>query len=173
MGYAPAAKWFHWLTVPLLVGALAFGFVIGHVRDADKMRFYQIHESLGALVFLLTLARLAVRLRHPPPPHPAIPPAMARAAGVVHGALYLALLAQPLLGFVGSNAWGFPMAGPTAFLGLLDQPPFMAKDEALGTLLLLLHQWLGWALAALLALHVLAVVHHQAIRKDGTLLRMV
>ncbi len=173
MGYTPAAKWFHWLSVPLLVGALAFGFVIGHVRDADKMRFYQIHESLGALVFLLTLARLGWRLRHPPPPHPAIPAPMALAAGAVHALLYGALLAQPLLGFIGSNAWGFPMAGPTAFLGFINQPPFMAKDEALGTLLLRLHQWLGWAIAALLALHVAAVVVHQAIRKDGTLLRMV
>ncbi len=173
MGYASAAKWFHWLTVPLLVGALAFGFVIEHVREADKMRFYQIHESLGALVFLVTLARLVVRWRNPPPPHPAIPRAMRRAADAVHAMLYAALLAQPLLGFLGSNAWGFPMAGPTAFLGFLDQPPFMAKNEALGTLLLALHQYLGWALAALLALHVAAVIHHQAIRKDGTLLRMV
>ncbi|MFL1464160.1 cytochrome b [Roseococcus sp. DSY-14] len=173
MGYAPAAKWFHWLTVPLLLGALAFGLVIGHVRDADKMRFYQIHESLGALVFLLTLARLAVRLRHPPPPHPAIPAPMRRAADAVHATLYLALLAQPLLGFIGSNAWGFPMAGATAFLGFIHQPPFMAKNEALGTLLLQLHQWLGWTIAALVALHVAAVVFHQAIRKDGTLLRMV
>ena len=30
-----------------MIAALAFGFVIGHVRDADKMAFYQIHESIG------------------------------------------------------------------------------------------------------------------------------
>lgn len=173
MGYTPAAKWFHWVSVPLMVAALALGFVIGHVRDADKMVFYQIHESIGATLFLVTLARLWWRWRHPPPPHPAIPRPMALAAGATHALLYLALLAQPLLGFIGSNAWGFPMAGPTAYLGLFDQPPFMAKNEALGTLLLQLHQWLGWAIAALLLLHVAAVVVHQAIRRDGTLLRMV
>ena len=87
--------------------------------------------------------------------------------------LYAALLAQPVLGFLGSNAFGFPMAGATAFLGLFDQPRFMATDEALGTALIAAHRLLGWATAALLLLHVAAVVFHQAIRKDGTLLRMV
>ncbi len=173
MGYTSAAKWFHWVSVPLMLGALALGFVIGHVRDADKMRFYQIHESIGATLFMVTLARLWWRLGNPPPPHPAIPAPMAAAAGVTHALLYAALLAQPLLGFVGSNAFGFPMAGQTAYLGLFDQPRFMATDEALGALLLQLHQWLGWAIAALLALHIGAVVFHQAFRKDGTLLRMV
>lgn len=173
MGYTSAAKWFHWVSVPLMVAALAFGFVIGHVRDADKMVFYQIHESIGATLFLVTLARLWWRWKHPPPPHPAIPRPMQYAANATHALLYLALLAQPLLGFIGSNAWGFPMAGPTAYLGFINQPPFMAKNEALGTLLLQLHQWLGWAIAALLLVHVAAVIVHQAIRRDGTLLRMV
>ena len=35
------------------------------------------------------------------------------------------------------------------------------------------HNALGWAVVALLALHIGAAVFHQAIRRDGTLLRMV
>ena len=35
------------------------------------------------------------------------------------------------------------------------------------------HNALGWSIVALLALHIGAVVFHQAIRRDGTLLRMV
>lgn len=173
MGYTPAAKWFHWISAPLMLAALGFGFAIEHIREADKLRFYQIHESIGVTLFLVTLARLWWRLRHPPPPHPAIPPPMALAASITHALLYAALLAQPVLGFLGSNAFGFPMAGATAFLGLFDQPRFMATDEALGAALIAAHRLLGWATAALLLLHVAAVVFHQAIRKDGTLLRMV
>lgn len=172
MGYSPAAKWFHWVTVALMAVALPMGFVIEHVREADKMRFYQIHESAGLTILFVAVARLWWRWKHPPPPSDH-PPALRRAAAAVHLALYAALILQPLLGFIGSNAWGFPMAGATAYMGVIHQPAFMAPNPALGTALLALHKYLGWTIAALLLLHVAAVVWHQAVRRDGTLLRMV
>ena len=173
MGYSPIAKWFHWSSVVLLGIALPLGFVIGHVKDSDKMAFYAIHESAGLTLFVVAVARLLYRWRHPPPPAPHLPAPMRLAAETVHLALYAALIVQPVLGFLATNAFGFPMQGATAYLGFIDLPRFMATNEPLATTLLAAHGWLGLGIVALLGAHIGAVIFHQAIRKDGTLLRMV
>jgi cytochrome b561 len=98
---------------------------------------------------------------------------MRKAAAGVHHAFYALLILQPILGFFATNAWGFPLQGATAYLGFINLPKFMATNEALAGVLQTLHAIGGWTLLALLVVHVGAVVLHQAIRKDGTLLRMI
>lgn len=172
--YGTIAKWFHWTTVMLLAVALPLGFVIKHVKDSDKMVFYAIHESAGLTVLFVALLRLLWRRLNPPPPRPAhMPRLMHRAAELVHVAFYVVLIVQPILGFLATNAWGFPLQGQTAYLGLIDFPKFTEANVAVAGGLQLAHTIVGWALVGLLALHVGAVVFHQAIRRDGTLLRMV
>jgi cytochrome b561 len=173
MGYSPVAKWFHWTSVVLLAIALPLGFVIGHVKDGSKMAFYAIHESAGLTLLLVAIARLLYRWRHPPPPAPHLSRLQHLAAETVHRALYAALILQPILGFLATNAFGFPMQGATAYLGFLDLPKFMETNEPLARALLTAHGWLGLAIVALLGAHIGAVIFHQAIRKDDTLLRMV
>jgi len=173
MGYTTTAKWFHWVTAGLMAVTLPTGFVIQHIKDDSKMAFYAIHESAGLLIFVVALARLVWRITHPVPPNPAISGLQRRLAEGVHHALYLALILQPLLGFFATNAYGFPMQGPTAFMGLIDMPKFMEANIPLAEWLLAFHRWLGWSIGVLLAVHIAAAIHHQAIRKDGTLLRMV
>jgi cytochrome b561 len=172
--YNSVSKWFHWITVGLIAVALPMGFVIKYVKDSDKMPFYAIHESAGLTILLVAVARLAWRLAHPPPPLPeSIPLPMRRAALVNHWLLYAALIAQPILGFVATNAWGFPLQGPTAYLGFIDLPKIMEKNVPLAEAVQAVHNVLGFTIAALLVLHIGAAVFHQAIRRDGTLLRMV
>ncbi len=172
--YSALAKWFHWLTVPLLFGALATGPVIRFMKDDAKMPFYALHESLGLLVLGLALARLAWRGISRPPALPAhLPPAMRRAASGAHHALYAALILQPLLGFLTTNAYGFPMQGQTAFLGFIDLPKFMEAAPGLANVLHWGHSLIGWAFPLLLAAHIGGAIYHHAIRRDGTLLRML
>jgi len=173
MAYPATSKWFHWITVVLLAIALPTGFVIQHIAEESKGVFYAVHESAGLTIFLVAVARLWWRLRHPVPLDPGLPPALRVTANGVHHLLYFALIVQPLLGFFMTNAFGFPMQGQTAYLGLIDLPKFMEASEPLGNALLALHRWLGWTILALLVLHIGGVVFHQALRKDGTLLRMV
>lgn len=172
--YGSVAKWFHWVTVGLMAIALPFGFVIKYIRDEPKMAFYAIHESAGVLILLVAIARLLWRLRNPPPPHPAdLPKPMRVAATAVHHSLYGAMILQPILGFLMTNAWGFPMRDATAFLGVINQPAFMAQNVPLAEALQLAHTVVGYGIAILLVAHIAAVVFHQAVRKDGTLIRMV
>ncbi len=173
MAYSPTAKWFHWITVALILIALPTGLVIGHIKDSDKMAFYAIHESAGVTLLIVAALRLWYRIRHPVPVEASLPAPMRLAATAVHHALYGALILQPLLGFFTTNAFGFPMQGETAYLGFINLPKFMPAWEGLANILLLLHQWLGWAIILLVAAHVAAVIFHQAIRRDGTLIRMV
>ncbi|MEI6158194.1 MAG: cytochrome b [Roseococcus sp.] len=173
MAYSPTAKWFHWVTVALILIALPTGFVIGHIKDSSKMGFYAIHESVGLTLLIVAALRLWYRIKNPVPVEASLPAPMRMAATGVHHALYGALILQPLLGFFTTNAFGFPMQGSTAYLGFINLPKFMPAMEGLANVLLWLHQTLGWAIVALLAAHIGAVIFHQGIRKDGTLIRMV
>lgn len=172
--YSTVSKWFHWITVGLMAIALPVGFVISHIKDSDKMAFYAIHESAGLTILFVAIARLVWRLRNPPPPHPAhLPAPMRIGAAAVHHMLYLMLIVQPLLGFIATNAWGFPLQGQTAYLGFINLPRFMATNEALAGTLQGLHTYGGWLMTALLAAHIGGAIFHHAIRRDGTLMRMI
>ena len=172
--YSSLAKWFHWLTVPLLFLALLSGLVIRFIKDDPKMPFYALHESLGLLILGLAIARLAWRGISKPPALPTHLPAPMRAAAAgVHHALYAVLILQPLLGFFTTNAYGFPQQGATAFLGFIDLPKFMEPWEGLATTLHWMHSVLGWMLPVLLAAHIGGAIFHHAIRRDGTLMRML
>lgn len=172
--YTTVAKWFHWVTVVLMAVALSFGFVIKFIKDDSKMVFYAIHESAGLTILFVSIARLAWRRFNPPPALPDhLPARMRQAAAWVHHALYAVLILQPIIGFVATNAWGFPMQGATAYLGLFDIPAIMGEAPGLAKVLSWIHTVLGYSLVALLVAHVGGAVHHHALRRDGTLMRML
>ncbi|WP_372617508.1 cytochrome b [Falsiroseomonas sp.] len=172
--YSRLAKVFHWTTVPLLFLAIATGLVIRFIKDEPKMDFYALHESTGLIILFISIARLSWRGFSTPPLLPEhIPANIRRAANGVHHALYAALIIQPLLGFFTTNAYGFPLQGETAFLGFIDLPKFMEANETLATVLHWAHSLIGWSLPFLLAAHIGGAIYHHALRKDGTLLRML
>ena len=138
------------------------------------MGFYALHESTGLLILFIAIARLAWRGFSAPPALPDhIPASIRRAANFVHHGLYAALVIQPLLGFLTTNAYGFPMRGATAFLGFIDLPKFMEPWQTLAVVLHWGHSLIGWALPLLLVAHIGGAIYHHALRKDGTLLRML
>jgi cytochrome b561 len=172
--YGAIAKLFHWVTLSLMLVALPLGFVIQHVKDASKMGFYALHESAGLTILFVALARLAWRWLSPPPSQPNDMPKLLRTASTaVHHSLYGLLILQPILGFMATNAWGFPMRGATAYLGFIEFPKFMEAWESLAKILSLLHSIGGWLLVVLIVLHVGGALFHHAIRRDGTLMRMI
>ncbi len=172
--YTAAAKWFHWVTVPLLGLLLLSGPVIRFIGDDTKMSFYVFHESLGLLMLGLAGARLAWRLRHRPPPLASgVSPVERVAAEATHRVLYVLLIAQPLIGFFTTNAYGFPQRDATAFLGLIDLPKIMEARPELATSLHWAHSIIGWTLMPLILAHVCGVLYRHVVQRDGTLLRML
>ncbi len=176
--YGTVAKWFHWVTVGLIAIALPTGFVIKFITgDSDgvyKFAFYAIHETAGLTILFAALARIAWKATHKPPPHPDhLPPAMRIAATATHHGLYALLILQPLLGFFATNAWGFPMQGRTAYFGFIDLPKFMDASVGLAGVLSWAHTIGGYLFLVLLIAHIGAAIMHHAIRRDGTLMRML
>ena len=74
--YRRIVMWIHWITAILLVMQVYFGFMFHRVLEQgtpERAFVFGWHKTLGALILLLALARLAVRLLHPPlhpPLHP-------------------------------------------------------------------------------------------------------
>jgi cytochrome b561 len=167
--YNPVARLLHWAVAVLVIVVLPAGFVIEYIKEDSKLIFYGIHESLGFLVLWLMLVRLAVRLFFPPPPPVPMPILFERTAAVVHGLLYVALIAQATLGFLATNAFGFPLK----WFGLVEVWSPVGKDDALGRTLIGAHSVIGWTILVLVVLHLGGVVFHHVIRRDATLYRMI
>lgn len=175
--YTTVMKWFHWITLVLIVITLPVGFVIDYITRepiTTKVVFLSVHMSAGLTILLVTIARLGWRIVNPPPPLPDhIPAPLRLAAGTVHWLLYAALIVQSVLGFTLANAMGYGMEGEFAYLGFIDIPAIIGENEALGETLQQMHRWVGFAIVALLVVHIGGAVYHHAIRRDGTLMRML
>jgi cytochrome b561 len=83
--------------------------------------------------------------------------------------LYALLVLMPVIGFLATNAWGFPLK----VFGVLPLPAPYGKDEELAKMLSLLH-WCGAvALITLIGAHLMGVIYHTFVRRDGLLQRML
>jgi cytochrome b561 len=171
--YGIVARLFHWVTALAILAIVILGIWIAYFEPAEeafKLRLYGIHESLGFSVLLLTLLRLAWRQASPPPELPTeLPEILRLAAHANHIFLYVVLIAQPVVGFLSTNAWGFPFK----LWGVLAVPSPIGPSEPLGELLSAIHWWLALALVGAVAVHAGAAIWHQYVRRDGTLSRML
>ena len=75
---------------------------------------------------------------------------------------------MPLIG------WGMLSAAeyPVVLLGGIRLPAILPQDAALHALLRSAHTWLGFALFALVLLHVAAALFHALVRRDDVLRSM-
>lgn len=167
--YGLGAKLFHWVTVVLVAAQFAIMAAIpeGAAAAAPEVEWmWALHASIGVTILVLTLLRAANRLISPPPPLPAGTPAIERlAAGAVHLALYLALIAMPSLGWLTLNAY----SGPFTVFGLIELPALVGIDPSLKSLFGRLHATLAMVVLLLVAMHVAAALFHGIVRRDGVL----
>ncbi|WHZ10251.1 MAG: hypothetical protein OJF60_000690 [Burkholderiaceae bacterium] len=160
----------HWLIGVALLGQLAFGWFVSEIPRNTPPRgyFVNLHKSVGITLGVLIVLRLAWRLTHQPPP---MPPFMKRwqqrAALAIHWLLYALMLLMPTLGYVASN---FSKHGVKYFGHPL--PPWGADIPTVYKLLNGAHIVCAYVLAVVIALHVLAALHHALIKRDGILSRI-
>ena len=95
--YSSGAILLHWTIALALAFQLALGFAMP--KNESGFALYQLHKSVGITILLLTLARLAWRLTHRPPPavEGGFQGFLAKA---VHTLLYVFMVGAPLAGWV-------------------------------------------------------------------------
>jgi cytochrome b561 len=169
--YGAVAQALHWLIAALVVVMFGLGWYMADLPlGLRKFELYQLHKSIGITIFVLAAVRLIWRLLNPAPPLPATLPAWQRAAArLSHALLYLMLFAQPLIGFLQSNAVNFPVV----WWGVVRLPALVGTDEELGETLLEAHVWNSRLLLALVLIHAAAALRHHFVLKDDVLRRML
>jgi cytochrome b561 len=172
MRYSASARLYHWVSAVLVLGLIPVGLYLGKGDPPDGPTtdlLYLLHESFGATLWVLVLIRLAARLINGVPPMPAGTSRLVRGISTLnHGALYAVLLIQPVTGFLANNAGGYPLV----WFNLIAIPDPVGKNEKLSEALATLHGYGGWALIALVSLHLAGAAYHALIRRDGVVGRM-
>jgi cytochrome b561 len=170
-GYTAVARFLHWLIATLVLFMLPLGVVIAYEWGGPAQTFlYNLHKSIGATLIPLVIIRMLYRFNHEPPPLPDDLAAIQRfAAHATHWALYVLILAQPIVGYIMTSA--YPATVP--FFGLFDLPAIWPENRALSEALALVHRNLGIAIAVVAAMHIGAALYHHFVRKDRILVRMI
>jgi cytochrome b561 len=168
--YHAAAKVLHWLTALAVLGLLGVGlWMTGLPISLLKLQVYAWHKWIGLAVLTLTVLRLLWRWRHPPPPLPGTIARWERAlAPIGHWMLLLLLIAMPVSGWLMSSAAGVAVV----WFGILPLPDLVPRNPGLFEALRTSHFVLSRLLMAVVALHVLAVLRHDVVRRDGIFRRM-
>ncbi len=168
--YSKPAVVLHWLVALLIFAAFPLGVYMHELPlSPDKLKLYSYHKWIGITLLLLVAIRLGWRLTHTPPPLPDAVAAWQRhASAVVHGLLYVLMIAIPLSGWLMSSAKGFQ----TVWFGVLPLPDLVGRDKALGDLLAEVHKILNFTLLALVVMHVGAALQHHFIERQLFLQRM-
>ncbi len=170
--YGAVAKVTHWAMAALVAAQFVVAWVMPPIEWGTEPEFWiNLHLSLGVLLLLLIMFRLAWRLTHPAPPPPDGTPAWQRcSAGLTHATLYLLLLVQPITGWAASSVRGWPVT----LFGLFELPKLLPKGTKLGFKAGDLHgDILSWVLLAVIGLHVAAALYHRFVKRDGVLQRML
>jgi cytochrome b561 len=159
--YSNVAVAFHWTTVVLVLLQAYLGLRFDWSEPSPaRDEVFLWHKSLGVLILLVTLARLAYRLANPPPPFPPGIPQWQRIAAVWnHRLFYTLLIAMPIVGFVAVS--GYANGPTTPLVGGIEVPVIPGVRRETGDLAGEVHELAAWALVALILLHVAAALKHQ------------
>ncbi len=163
----------HWIMALAFFFMLGSGFLMEDLEQDLKMKVFQWHKAMGILLLVAFFLRIAARFAFK---IPALPDTLIdwekMAAKAGHLGLYLLMLLMPLSGWimVSSSSRGSPIS----IFGLFDWPAFpgIKGQEDLHEVAEEAHEFLAIALAALIVIHIAAVIKHAVIDKENLLPRM-
>jgi cytochrome b561 len=158
----------HWSIAVLIGVAFVIGLTVDDFPKDMTGAVINVHALLGLIVLLLSLVRLFWRLGHPAPDMPAPMAPLARnLAKITHAALYLLMVAVPIIG-IPTLLW----RGRGLDFGLFQIASPFARTPEIFRPLTEAHEIASFALIGLVVSHVLAALYHQYIRHDAILARM-
>ncbi|MEL6373925.1 MAG: cytochrome b [Pseudomonadota bacterium] len=167
--YNGLARLLHWSVALLVFGLFALGYWMRTLDyySAWYQRAPELHTSLGMVLVVLILVRLAWRAMTRTPaalPHSRLE---ALAGHAAHLALYVLLIVMGITGYVFATADGKPIS----VFGAFELPPLIQSKVA-GDLAGDVHEWAAYAIVGLAVVHALAALKHHFIDRDDTLRRM-
>lgn len=173
-GYGWVAIALHWIAVAGILAMFWFGLNAdwaGDAGDRDARRAWMgLHVSLGVTLAAIFAIRVIAHYAQRQPDAPAQPKPLNLLASATHHLLLLAIVIQivsgPLAVFSGGrgiDVWG-----------LFEIPsPFAERNDALHEFAEVAHAVGRYMFYVLIPLHVLGVLKHVFIDRDGTLQRML
>ena len=171
-GYGAIAMALHWIVVALVLGAWVSGqFGDELPRGMPRELGLFVHMSLGLAIVAFVVARLFWRLSDPPPA-PEESPLGAwgeRAAKAVQFAIYVLLIAVPVVGVLAQFARGHGLP----VFGLFEIASPWAADRNFARDVREVHEMLANAFLILAGLHAAAALLHHYLLRDRTLERML
>ena len=170
-GYSPWSKALHWITALFVLFIIPAGIVMTNIGPGQlQNNLYNLHRSFGVLVFALALARVLVRIAQG---GPGAAPGLTRferfASATVHYAMYMLLIAMPLIGWLMTSAYRVDVS----VFGLFTLPHAVDQNEATYKLLQRMHFFGGITLALLVLAHIAATIKHTFVTRDTVLWRML
>ena len=168
--YSVFSRWVHWLTLALIIALFALAWSIDSLPKDLRGPAVQLHQSFGIIVLGLTALRLVWRFAIGVPALPDDVPAWQKlAARANEYALYLLLLAQPVVGWL----WGSAGERQINFFFLVQLPWLIGPDKDLSRALGHLHGLIGNLLLVVIGLHAAAALYHHFVRRDRVLAGML
>jgi cytochrome b561 len=168
--YGTTAKLLHWLIVALLLVQYLIGWLMPDIHRGTKpgaaMTF---HVSVGIVILLLIVLRLAWRLAHPVVPDSSLAPWQRLGSQAAHWLLYALVLATTFTGWLFASYRGWSMS----FFYLVPMPMLASDNAAAGKVIDGWHQAMEWTLLAAIGLHVAAALAHLVIYRDRIMQRML
>ncbi|MET3931317.1 cytochrome b561 [Lysobacter sp. OAE881] len=170
--WGPVSQLLHWLIVLLILGLGVVGLVMVELPKSPRWFWvYDLHKSFGLTVLALVVMRLLWRwFAGAPKPVAGTPRVQERVATVTHVLLYVLTFAVPLSGWIYDSLSGLR---PLRWFGQFKVPKLADPSQALAPVMRDTHEWLFWALIALVAVHAAAAFYHHLFQHDDTLARML
>ncbi|CAD7340145.1 hypothetical protein FIM10_14070 [Sphingomonadales bacterium 56] len=168
--YSIAAIALHWSIAAALAFQLSLGWQLSDISPgAGQFAAYQLHKSVGIVILLLTLARVAIRIFHPRPDALTDDRLAAFAAKATHRLLYAVMLLGPLSGWALVSTSRLQV--PTLLFGTIPWP-HLPITRSFNGIAYDAHLLTAYLLAGLIVLHVAGAIRHQFFKGENLLTRM-
>lgn len=170
--YSGVAMALHWLVAAAVIANWRIAETAEHAGSAEaRSQIMGNHFALGVLIFIAVILRFAWRKsKGVPPPQSGHADWERALAKLVHYLFYALLLVMPLAGWLAMSKYGSPIS----LWGIVEIPPLpVASDPEGAKAIFEQHATAGTVLLGLIAVHILGMLKHTLIDRDGNLFRML
>ena len=171
--YGRTSRLLHWTMAILFLALIPMGVFASIIPEGTPFRnaYYVVHKTLGVVVFVLLIVRLAWNRRSRRPTlSDSLKPMERKLAHGAHLTLYGMMIAVPLTGFIMTSYHGYP-----TFFFAWELAPLWAPSDTATIIWGSLHKYLlPYLLYIVLGAHVLGALKHRFIDKhEDAFKRMV